>query len=423
MDVFTSNYRHQKGPDLNKQDLLKYLLILIDVLVILAVFQTSYFITYMENGGLFFTKQSILILFIAILPFWLLILYLIRSTSIPTKRYKVLSLLYLQSSVAILFLLILFYYIFRLYPVNILFLAGLPFFGFIFLFFGRLLIYNILKRFGDKGYNHVIVIIIADDSSLSFIENLLTNKKLGYKAVVIFTESAEVKAKYENMSIILPEKFTGIINDLIEVDFVDEVLYLKEKPDVVKVREIIAVCEDLGVTFRLKYNLPKASLSSAVTTDIADGKFLSFTNMPNNSYALAIRKTTDINIALLMIVVLSPLLILIGILIKITSKGPIISKHSKIGWKGRQIKVYRFRTKYSNTDKKRIKSRSRAKELVPGTEYIRDPRITRVGRFLLMSGLDQLPELFNVLKGEMSIIGPRHPLQHDNVKSFNRKYS
>jgi undecaprenyl-phosphate galactose phosphotransferase len=423
MDVFTSSYQRQKDPGLDRLDLLKYLLILTDVLVILAVFQTSYFLTYVGAGGFFLQDRNILILFISILPFWLLILYLIRSTSIPSKRYKVLSLLYLQSSVAVLFLLILFYYIFSLYPVKILFLAGLPFFGFIFLFFGRLLIFNILKRFGEKGYNHVIVIIIADDSSVSFIENLLSNKKLAYKAVVIFTESAEVKAKYENVSIILPEKFTGIINDLIEVDFVDEVLYMKEKPDVVKVREIISICEELGVTFRLKYTHPKTSLSSAVTTDIADGKFLSFTNIPNNSYALAIRKTTDINIALLMIVVLSPVLILIGILIKLTSKGPIISKHSKIGWKGRQIKVYRFRTKYANADKKRAKPKSKAKVLIPGSEFVRDPRITRVGRFLLMSGLDQLPELFNVLKGEMSIIGPRHPLQHDNVKSFNRKYS
>jgi lipopolysaccharide/colanic/teichoic acid biosynthesis glycosyltransferase len=300
-------------------------------------------------------------------------------------------------------------------------MAGLLLFGFIYLFFGRILIYKIFKRLGEKDDNHVIAIIIADDSSLDFIENLLSNKKLGYKAVVIFTESAQIKTRYESSSIILPERFTEIIHDMIEVDFVDEVLYLKEKTDATKVREILTSCEDLGVTFRLKSASSKPNLSSAVKTDIADGKFLSFINIPNNSYALAVKKTLDINIALLMIVVLSPVFIIIGLLIKLTSRGPVISKLSKVGWRGRQIKVCRFRTMYSNTDKRNAYRESKIK--ASGSEFEEDPRITKIGRFLLRSGLDQLPELFNVLEGEMSIIGPRHPLQSDTVKSFKRKYS
>jgi lipopolysaccharide/colanic/teichoic acid biosynthesis glycosyltransferase len=421
MDVFTNYYRLHKNPGVKKQNLLKYLLSFIDVLAILLAFQTSYFINYYEKGGIFYTERNILILFIGILPFWLLILYLVRTTGIPTKRFRVLSLLYLQSSTAVFLLLTLFYFFFRLYSVKLLFLAELPFFGFLILFFGRILIYKVLKRFGKNGHNQVIVIIFADDSSLPFIENLLSSEKLGYKAVVIFTESVLIKTKYENFSIILPEKFSEIINDLIEVDFVDEVLYIKEESDSAKVREILTTCEELGVTFRLKSNLPKASLSSAVKTDIADGKFLSFINIPNNSYSLAIKKTTDINIALMMIVVLSPLLIILSVLIKLTSKGPIIIKLSKIGWRGRQIKVYRFRTMFSNADRNRFYQENKMKS--SGSEFEEDPRITKIGGFLLKSGMDQLPELFNVLKGEMSIIGPRHPLQSDNVKSFFRKYS
>jgi lipopolysaccharide/colanic/teichoic acid biosynthesis glycosyltransferase len=300
-------------------------------------------------------------------------------------------------------------------------MAALLLFGFIYLFFGRILIYKIFKRLGEKDDNHVIAIIIADDSSLGFIENLLSNKKLGYKAVVIFTESAQVKARYESSSIILPERFTEIIHDMIEVDFVDEVLYLKENTDAAKVREIITSCEDLGVTFRLKSVSPKPNLSSAVKTDIADGKFLSFINIPNNSYALAVKKTIDINIALLMIVVLSPVLIIISMIIKLTSRGPIISKLSKVGWRGRQIKVYRFRTTHFNTNKRSTYPESKIK--ASGSEFDKDPRLTKIGRFLLKSGLDQLPELFNVLEGEMSVIGPRHPLQSDIIKSFKRKYS
>jgi len=421
MDVFTNYYRLHKDPDVKRRSLLIFMLSVIDLFAILLAFQTSYFFSYYEKGGFFYTEKSILILFLAVLPFWLLILYLIRSTGIPTKRYKVLSILYFQSSTAIFLLLILFYFFLGLKTVQGLLLPELPFFGFIYLFFGRILIYKILNNFGEKDHNHIIVIFIADDSSLPYINNLLTNRELGYKAVVIFTESEAVKAKYENISIILPEKFTGIINDLIEVDFVDEVIYLKDQPDPVKVREIITVCEDLGVTFRLKDGNPKPNLSSAIKTNIADRKFLSFINIPNNSYALAIKKTTDINIALLMIVVLSPVLLFLGILIKITSRGPVTTKVSKIGWRGRQIKVYRFRTMYSNAEKRSFYSESKKKGT--GSDYEEDPRITRVGRFLLKSGMDQLPQLFNVLKGELSLIGPQHPLESEKIKTLNRKYS
>jgi len=421
MDVFTNYYRLHKDPGVKRRNLLKYLLSSIDLLGILLAFQTTYFINYFGNRNFFFSEKNLMILFFIILPFWLLILYLIRSTGIPTKRYKVLSLLYFQSSTAIFLIITLFHFFLKLDPLKGLFLPELPFFGFLYLFFGRILIYKILNRFGEKDHNHVIAILFADDTSIPFIENLLSNKKLGYKAVVIFTESAKVKANYENNSIILPEKFSGIINDLIEVDFVDEVLYLKDKPDSVKVREIIGICEDLGVTFRLKDGNPKPNLSSAVKTDIADRKFLSFINIPNNTYALAIRKTTDINIALLMIVVLSPVFAILGILVKLTSRGPVITKVSKVGWRGRQIKVYRFRTMYSNAEKRSFYVDSKIKG--PGSEYEEDPRITRMGKFLLKSGLDQLPQLFNVLKGELSIIGPQHPLESEKIKSLNRKYS
>jgi lipopolysaccharide/colanic/teichoic acid biosynthesis glycosyltransferase len=423
MDVLTNYYRLHKNPGIRRRNLHNYLLSFIEIIAILLSFQSSYLINYSEKGYFFLSDKNLLLLFTGILPFWLFILYLIRITGIATRRYKVLSLLYVQSSVAIFLLLALYYYFFKLYPVQRIFMAELPLFGFFYLFFGRLVIYKIFKKFGERGHNHIIVIIFADDSSLDFIENLLSDKELGYKAVVIFTESPLVKSRYENISIILPEKFSEIINDLIEVDFVDEVLYLKEKPDSTKVREILAICEDLGVTFRLIDTMPKSSLSSAVKTDIADGKFLSFINIPNNSFALAIKKATDINIALLMIVVLLPVLILIGVLVILTSRGPVISKLSKIGWRGRQIKVYRFRTMYKNADRKSFFLESKRKMNGAEFELEDDPRITRFGRFLLKSGLDQLPQLFNVLKGEMSLIAPQHPLQNDNVKSFKRKYS
>jgi len=199
-------------------NLLKNILNPIDVLSILFAFQCSYSISYFERGGLFYTDSSLLSLFICILPFWLMILFLIKVTGIPAKRYKVLFFLYLQSSISIFFLLTLFYFSLGLNSIPRLLLTELSFFGFFFLFFGRITVYKILKSLKVKGYNNVNIIIVADSFSLSYIENLLSKKELGYKVIVIFTESALIKRKFENIAIILPEIFLGILNDLIRKD-------------------------------------------------------------------------------------------------------------------------------------------------------------------------------------------------------------
>ena len=411
MDVLNSYYQLHIFPNMKRWNLMKYILNPIDVLSILFAFQCTYLINYFEMGGFFFTDYNLLKLFIWILPFWVIILSLVKVTGIPTKRHKVLFFLYLQTSVSIFFLLTLCNFFLRLDDLPRLFLAELSIIGFLFLFFGRILIYKILKSFGIKGYNHINSIIIADDSSLPFIENLLLKKELGYKVVVIFTESALIKNKFENTAIILPEKFLDILNDLIKVDFIDEVLYLIENTNPCTIREILRSCEDLGVTLRLKSKDPKVKLSSAVNTDISDGRFLSFVSIPNNSYAMAMKKTMDINIALLMIVVLFPVLIILSALVKLTSRGPIISNFVKTGWRGKQIKVYRFRTVYAKDEHENFLQESDISINNPESDPVENSRVTKIGRFLLLSGLDQLPQLFNVLKGEIPIIVQRHPLQ------------
>ena len=415
MYVFTLWYRMHITPLLKRFNHIKFFLGFIDAFAILLAYQCSYYINFLEIGGFFFSETRLLFLFLGILPFWLLILYLIKVTGVPTRRYKVLFLLYLQSTIAIFFLLILVSYIFKVYPVPRLFLLEFAILGFLFLFLARILTYKLFRNYGERWHNHINIIIIADDSSLMFIDNLLSKNNLGYKLVVIFSDSKLIKKKFENVTIILPENYLGILKDLIEVDFIDEVLYLKEKMNSVEIREAVNTCEDLGVTFRLRNTDSRIKLSSGVKTDIANGNFLSFINLPNNTFAQAIKKTLDINIALLMIIILAPLLALISIAIKISTKGPLITKVPRIGWKGHQIELYRFRTISLGAIRKSTKLKSEIEIENIFTDIKEDYPVTKIGKFLLLSGLDQLPQLFNVLKGEISIMGAQHPLQSDKL--------
>jgi exopolysaccharide biosynthesis polyprenyl glycosylphosphotransferase len=417
MDVFNTLNRLHIIQFLKNWKLLNLLLGTIDILAITIAFQCSYLINYYEQGGFFFSQTRLLMLFFLIMPFWLMILYLIQITEIPrTKRYKILFFEYLQSTVLIIILLLIFYFVFKLYLISRLFLIEFAFFGFLFLFLARILEYKVLKIYRAKGYNYINVVLIADDSAIPFIESILLNKEWGYRIFAIFTESTIIKGKYEETVILLPGNSLKVLNDLMEVDLIDEVLYVKRKVVPSEVRETVRSCEELGVTFRLKSKDQKINLSNAVKTYLADETFLTFINIPHNTFALGIKKIMDISISIFMILCLSPVFLIIGVLIKITSPGPIIFKQARVGLRGRHFFLFKFRTMVANAEKIRKELGDKNEMDGPVFKIKDDPRVTNIGKFLRRTGLDELPQLFNILKGEMSLIGPRPPLQSETLQ-------
>jgi exopolysaccharide biosynthesis polyprenyl glycosylphosphotransferase len=354
------------------------------------------------------------------MPVWLLILYLIQITEIPrTKKIKVLFFEYLQSTILIITILLIFYFVFKLYLISRIFLITIALFGFIFLFFTRLLEYHLFKIYRAKGFNQVNVVVIADETSLSFIESLLIEKEWGYKILAIFTASSLLKEKYQESIILLPEQYLNVLNDLMEVDILDEVLYLKNKVIPSEVRETVRSCEELGVVFSLRYKDSNIKLTNAIKTRIGSEKFLTFINVPHNLSALTIKKIMDISLSLFMVIILAPALLAISIMIKLTSPGPIVFSQTRVGLRGRLFNLYKFRTMVAGAEmlKKQLESENEADG--PVFKIKDDPRVTRIGKFLRKSGLDELPQLFNILKGEMSLIGPRPPLPEE-TKAYKR---
>jgi exopolysaccharide biosynthesis polyprenyl glycosylphosphotransferase len=420
MDLINPFFRKKVIPFLKKWNLIPFLLGIIDIFSIALAFQFSYYLNYFHIGGFFFTERNLLFLFLVITPFWLLILYFIKITEIPrTKRYRVLFFEYLQSSIAIFLFLLLFYFVFGRYPISRLFQIELALFGFLILFGVRYVEYKTFRSFRAKGHNQVNIVLIADDSSIPFIDSLLSVKAWGYRIIAIVTDSVRLKEKYEEANILLPEAYLSVLNDLMEADIVDEVLYLKSKIVPSEVRETVRSCEELGVVFSLKYKDNNNKLTNAVKTTIGNEKFLSFINIPHNSYALTIKKIMDINISLFLIICLSPLLIAIAVLIKLTSEGPVIYKQVRVGLRGRLFNMYKFRTMVVNAEmlKKDLEDKNEADD--PVFKIKDDPRVTKLGTFLRKTGLDELPQLINVLKAEMSLIGPRPPLPEE-TKSYKR---
>jgi exopolysaccharide biosynthesis polyprenyl glycosylphosphotransferase len=417
MDFINYLNRLKIIPFLKKWKLLSVLLGTIDILAIALAFQCSFTLNYHQDVTFFFFKSRTLKLFVLILPFWLIILYLIQVAEIPrTKRYRVLFYQYLQSTALIITLLLVFYFVFKLYLISRLFLIEFSIFGLLFLFLARSLEYKVFKIYRAKGYNYINIVIIADDSSIPFIESLLFNKDWGYRIIAIFTGSNKLKEKYEKAIILLPDEYLTVLNDLMEVDIIDEVIYFKNNVIPSEVRNTVRSCEELGVVFSLNYTGQNNKLTNAIKTEIGNQKFLTFINIPHNSFALAIKKIMDISISIFLIIVLSPFLLAIALMIKLTSKGPIVFKQARVGLRGRQFSLFKFRTMIVDAEKLKKELEANNEADGPVFKIKDDPRVTRIGKFLRRTGLDELPQLFNIIKGEMSLIGPRPPLPSETLQ-------
>ena len=418
MDVFNTLIRLKIIPFLEKWNLINLILGLIDILAIVFAFQIAYMLNYYEEEGfLFFERKDITLIFLAILPLWLLTMYIIKVTEIPrTKRYRTLLFEYIQSAAAISIVLLIFYFVFKLGYLSRLFLIEFTFLGFIFLFVVRTLEYKVFKIYRAKGFNFINIILIADDSSIPFIEDLRLNLDWGYRISFIFSSSDLLVDRYSRIFKILPEKTKMVLNDLMEVDTIDEVIYIKKEVIPSEVRKTIRSCEELGVVFRLRYGDIQLNLTNAFASVIGNEKFLTFINIPYKPRDLAAKKFMDINVSIILLILLSPLMIIIGLAIKLTSKGPIIYKQARVGLRGRQFDLYKFRTMVADADKVRVDLESKNEMDGPVFKIKDDPRITKIGKFLRKTGLDELPQLINVLKGEMSLIGPRPPLKSETEK-------
>lgn len=135
-----------------------------------------------------------------------------------------------------------------------------------------------------------------------------------------------------------------------------------------------------------------------------------------NSSPLLIKRLMDISLSSFIMIIFSPVMLIIAILIKSTTSGPILFKQERVGFMGRKFTIYKFRTMINNAESLIENVRHLNQADGPPLKIENDPRITKIGKIFRESGLDELPQLINILKGEMSLVGPRPPLYDEVVK-------
>ncbi len=277
--------------------------------------------------------------------------------------------------------------------------------------------YRVFKYHRANGHNIHNVLIFADDNSEKVIDNIVNHKEWGFRILMILTNSSGIVEKYGNIIKVFPDKIS--VKNLLDIDIIDEVIYCKSDFDQEKVRNLIDTCQEIGVTFRLQSDLSPMNVANSHLTKFENTPFITFMNTPKNSLALIWKSFSEFWISFCIIFLLSPFMLIIALLIKFTSKGPVVFKQERVGLRGRKFYIYKFRTMVEDAEKQKTALEDKNETDGPVFKIKNDPRITRVGKILRKTGLDELPQLFNVLKGEMSLIGPRPPLPAE-VEKYER---
>ncbi len=197
---------------------------------------------------------------------------------------------------------------------------------------------------------------------------------------------------------------------------IDEVIFAVSKDDVDKLSDTFLLCEEEGVRTRLLLSFFPHIISKVYLEHLSDMALLTFSTTPENQFLMFAKRIVDFLMAAIMVVILSPVFLLLSLFIKLTDGGPIFFRQTRCGLGGRKFTLYKFRSMIVGADKLRAKLESLNEKDGPIFKIKNDPRCTRVGRVMRKLSLDELPQLFNVLKGDMAFVGPRPPIPEEVEK-------
>jgi exopolysaccharide biosynthesis polyprenyl glycosylphosphotransferase len=356
--------------------------------------------------------------FALILMSWYAITRITSMARVPrTQRYRTLVFQFARVTFIVFLGLVAFKLIFGLTSLPVLLIVVYVSALFIVTLFFRLLSFKILKFSRTYGRDAHNVLMIADAFSDGVIEKLLKQKEWGFRIDTIYTQSKLIKTKYGSKFNIISDESS--IKSSIDKQVIDEVIYCRRDVDIDLIRRIVVLCDEIGIIFRLQSSVSPLDPTEFQLKTVNRTRDLIIVDTPSNNLSLILKSMGDIYFSILTIILLIPFFLLIGVIIKLGSKGPVIFVQERIGLRGRKFKLYKFRTMVIDAEEQKKRLRKLNEADGPVFKIRKDPRITMTGRFLRRTGLDELPQLWNVIKGDMSLIGPRPPLEEE-VQQYER---
>lgn len=262
------------------------------------------------------------------------------------------------------------------------------------------------------GYNFRRLLIVGTGPRAErFVKMLKAHPEWGLRIIgLIDDEPAKIGEEFFGIKVI------GVLADIpriLQENVVDDVIFVVPRMWLERIQKSIAACEIQGVKTSVAADLFDLKIALLRQTDWDGVPLLSFETTFGREWQLFFKRALDLTVSGLGLIILSPILLIIAGLIKITSPGPVFFRQKRVGVNGRIFTLYKFRTMFKDAEEKLANLEYLNEMEGPVFKIKDDPRITTLGRRLRKMSIDELPQLFNVLMGQMSLVGPRPPLPEE----------
>lgn len=207
------------------------------------------------------------------------------------------------------------------------------------------------------------------------------------------------------------------ISTILQQHVIDEVVFAVNLQELARLEPVMQHCADLGIRTRLQLEFLPPAYSRIYLENFREVQLLSLSSAPDSELRLFFKRVFDVGLSLASLLVLSPALLSIAAMIRITSPGPVLFKQTRCGLGGRRFMLYKFRSMINNAEQMRAELHQLNELDGPVFKISDDPRITTVGRWLRRFSLDELPQLWNIFRGDMSFVGPR-PAVPEEVEQY-----
>ena len=276
-------------------------------------------------------------------------------------------------------------------------------------FIERNVVRLVLRNIRRIGLNQKHVLLVGySRAAEEYIDRIVQNPQWGYKVMGILDDNVAPGTLYRNIEVL---GFTESLSYILEGNHPDEIAITLGLNEYNKLERIVAMCEKSGVHTKFIPDYSNIIPTKPYTEDLLGLPVINIRHVPlSNTFNMFVKRVMDIAGGLVCIVLFSPIMLVTAILIKLTSKGPLIFKQERVGLNNVPFQMYKFRSMEVQT----------AKEESKGWTVKNDPRVTRVGKIIRKTSIDELPQLFNVLKGDMSLVGPR-PERPQFVEKFREE--
>jgi exopolysaccharide biosynthesis polyprenyl glycosylphosphotransferase len=265
------------------------------------------------------------------------------------------------------------------------------------------------------GFNYRTVLIVGTSpTALRIAESIHGHRFWGFRILGFIRNGHAPEEPWPSRYPILGE--IADIPRIVESNVVDDVIFAVHRRELDRLEDLFLSLQEQGIRTRFAMDLFPHTRAQVQLEDLDGMPLLSFATTPTSQLQLMLKRTLDVAVAALLLLLALPIVGVIALAIKVTSGGNVLFRQTRCGLNGRFFTLYKFRTMVEGAEERRRELLHLNEMDGPVFKLRSDPRVTAFGRFLRRFSLDELPQLWNVLRGDMSLVGPRPPIPEEVAK-------